>query len=301
MPTWLRSSTGSFTPTGRQRKCSRTSRSSRRTVTAGTATACWCCSVQELLDLFSYAFMQRALLGGLAVAVMAGLVGTFVVQRGLSFLGDGLAHASFGGLALGALIGAFSAGTDLLQQPLLIAVPFTVAVALGIAFVRDRTGLASDSVIGVFFAVAAALAVLFILIIPAERSTVNVESLLFGSILAVGRTDLTVILVTAAVTVATMLLLWPRLAYATFDSELARTDGVKTRQLEYVLFVVSALVVVVSAQMVGVILLAAYLVIPAAAARLVARSLITMTLLAIAAGVVSTLGGLVLSWAFNVP
>ncbi len=257
--------------------------------------------MQELLDLFSYAFMQRALLGGLAVAVMAGLVGTFVVQRGLSFLGDGLAHASFGGLALGALIGAFSAGTDLLQQPLLIAVPFTVAVALGIAFVRDRTGLASDSVIGVFFAVAAALAVLFISIIPAERSTVNVESLLFGSILAVGRTDLTVILVTAAVTVATMLLLWPRLAYATFDSELARTDGVKTRQLEYVLFVVSALVVVVSAQMVGVILLAAYLVIPAAAARLVARSLITMTLLAIAAGVVSTLGGLVLSWAFNVP
>ncbi len=257
--------------------------------------------MQELLDLFSYAFMQRALLGGLAVAVMAGLVGTFVVQRGLSFLGDGLAHASFGGLALGALIGAFSAGTDLLQQPLLIAVPFTVAVAVGIAFVRDRTGLASDSVIGVFFAVAAALAVLFISIIPAERSTVNVESLLFGSILAVGRTDLTVILVTAAVTVLTMLLLWPKLAYATFDSELARTDGVKTRQLEYVLFVVSALVVVVSAQMVGVILLAAYLVIPAAAARLVARSLITMTLLAIAAGVVSTLGGLVLSWAFNVP
>src|SRR5690625_2517688 len=103
--------------------------------------------------------MQRAVLAGLAIAVMAGIAGSFVVQQGLSFLGDGLAHASFGGIALGALVAAFSGSDGILQYPLTLAVPFTILVALGIAFVRDRTQLGSDTVIGVFFAVTVALAV----------------------------------------------------------------------------------------------------------------------------------------------
>lgn len=257
--------------------------------------------MEALIDLFGYTFMQRAMLGGLAIAIMAGLVGTFVVQRGLAFLGDGLAHASFGGLALGAFVGALAGQQGLLQYPLLVAVPFTLLVSLGIAWVRERTQLAPDTVIGVFFAVAAALAVLFISITPPERSTINVESLLFGSILAVGQTDLYVILAVAALTLTVLLPLWPALAYSTFDAELAATDGVPVRRLNYALFTIAALVVVVSAQVVGVILLAAYLVIPAAAARLVARSLAAMTLLAVVFGLASTAAGLVMSFWFDVP
>src|SRR5690625_7497011 len=105
--------------------------------------------------------MQRAVLAGLAIAVMAGIAGSFVVQRGLSFLGDGLAHASFGGITLGAVGAAFSGSDGILQYPLTLAVPFTILVALGTAFVRDRTQLGSDTVIGVFFAVRVGLAVLF--------------------------------------------------------------------------------------------------------------------------------------------
>lgn len=257
--------------------------------------------IDELQTLFSFGFMQRAVLAGLAIAIMSGFAGTFVVQRGLSFLGDGLAHASFGGIALGALVAAFSGSSGILQYPLTLAVPFTIVVALGIAFVRDRTQLGSDTVIGVFFAVTVALAVLFVSIIPPQRSNVDVFSLLFGSILAVQPVDLWVILGVFALTVSVLSLLWSQLAYATFDSELAHTDGVRVRALEYVLFATTALIVVVSAQVVGVVLMAAYLVIPAAAARLVSRSLAGMTVRAVVIGLVSTVLGLLLSYWLDVP
>src|SRR5690625_535194 len=257
--------------------------------------------MEDLALLFSFAFMQRAVVAGLMIAVMAGLAGTFLVQRGLAFLGDGLAHASFGGIATGAFVAAFTGQSGLLQQPLTLALPFTMLVAAGIAFVRDRTRLGSDTVIGVFFAVAMAFAVLVISFIPPDRSAVDLYSLLFGSILAVSRADLAVIAAVFVLATAVLCLLWPRLAYATFDSELAQTDGVPVRLLEYVLFVLSAAIVVVSAQVVGVVLMAAYLVIPAAAGRLLARSLASMTGWAVLFGVLSTVAGLVLSFLIDVP
>ena len=97
----------------------------------------------EFVAVMQLPFMRYALLAGLCVAVMGGVLGVFVVQRGLSFLGDGLAHSAFGGVALGLLVGV--------SQPLWVALPFTLATALGIAWVRERTALSSDTTIGVFF------------------------------------------------------------------------------------------------------------------------------------------------------
>lgn len=252
-------------------------------------------------EMFSYAFVQRAMIGGAAIALMTGLLGVFVVQRGLAFLGDGLAHASFGGIALGALIAQGAVGVGLLEQPLWIALPFTTAIALAIAWVRDHTELSSDTAIGVFFAVSVALGVLFLSRIPPDRNVVDVWHLLFGSILAVGPQDLRIILVTAALVTLLITLFWGRLGYATFDAELAASDGVHVRALDYALFALAAVAVVVSAQVVGVILMAAYLVIPAAAARMAARSLIAMTTGAVVIGIVTTLAGLIASYAFDVP
>lgn len=251
--------------------------------------------------MFELQFMQRAFIGGVAIALMAGLLGVFVVQRGLAFLGDGLAHASFGGIALGALAAYGLGGLGILEQPLVVALPFTLLVALGIASVRDHTNLSSDTAIGVFFALSVALGVLFLSLIPPDRNVVDVWHLLFGSILAVQRDDLRIILIVAAVTLTTLSVLWGRLGYATFDAELAATDGVAVRRLEYLLFALAAVVVVVSAQVVGVILMASYLVIPAAAARLLSRSLSRMTVLSLAIGVASTVVGLVISYLLDVP
>ncbi len=262
--------------------------------------------VGELVEAFAFGFMQRALLAGLLIACMCALLGVFVVQRRLSFLGDGLAHAAFGGMGIGAFVivvsGLSSEGAALLRNPLWIAVPFALLTGLGIAWVRDRTELSSDTAIGVFFAVAVALGVLFFSRIPPDVNIgVNVMDLLFGSILAVRGTELIIITLVAVGSITLLLTLWGRLAYATFDDELARTDGVRSRLLEYLLFGLAAVIIAVSATVVGIILMAAYLVIPAAAARLWARSMIAMTVIAVIIGTTTTALGVAGSYLFDLP
>ncbi len=260
----------------------------------------------ELIDALSFPFMQRALIAGILIAAMNGLLGVFVVQRRLAFLGDGLAHAAFGGMGLGAFVvfvtGLSSVNVFLLQEPLLVAVPFALLAALGIAWVRDHTGLSADTVIGVFFAVSVAAGVLFFSIIPPDIEVgIDFFDILFGSILGVRQGDLVTI---AAVTVLSLVLLiglWGRIAYATFDDELARADGIRTRALEYLLFAVAAVIIAVSALVVGVVLMAAYLVIPAAGARLLARSLLQMTVISVIIGVLATVAGLLLSFVIDAP
>ena len=245
----------------------------------------------EFITVMQLPFMRYALLAGLCVAVMGGVLGVFVVQRGLSFLGDGLAHSAFGGVALGLLVGV--------SQPLWVALPFTLVTALGIAWVRERTALSSDTTIGVFFATSVALGVLFISL---QRTyTTDAWHWLFGSILGVGLEELWIILSVAAISVTLVLILWSRLAYATFDPELAQADGVRVGRLEYALLTLAAVMIVASVKVVGVILMAAYLVIPAAAARLLSRSLATMTLLSVLIGLLSTVSGLVASYFLDVP
>lgn len=245
----------------------------------------------ELLDIFQYAFMQRAVLAGLMVALISALLGVFVVQRGLSFLGDGLAHSTFGGVALGLLLG--------LEQPLWIALPFTFFVALGIAWLRGHTRLSSDTAIGIFFAVSVALGVLFTSL--QREYQADAWGWLFGSILGVGQDDIYVIAFVTLLCLGLFGWLWGQLAYATFDTELAKSDGLKVEGLEYLLFALAAVVVVASVKVVGVILVAAYLVIPAASARLLSRSLSQMTFLSVLVGLSSTLLGLVLSFFLDVP
>lgn len=245
----------------------------------------------ELWEVFQLPFMQRALLAGLLVALMSSVLGVFVVQRGLSFLGDGLAHAAFGGVALGLLLGA--------RQPLWVALVFTLAASLGIAWVRDRTRLSSDTAIGIFFAVSVALGVMFVSL--ETGYSVDAWNLLFGSILGVGRQELLIIVGVTPLGLGLLGTLWGQLAYATFDAELAQADGVRVRGLEYLLFALAAVIVVASVRVVGAILIAAYLVIPAATARLLSRSLFQMTLLSVTLGLFSTVVGLVLSFFLEVP
>lgn len=262
--------------------------------------------MNELLAALSLPFFQRAFIAGLLIALSSGLLGVFVVQRRLSFLGDGLAHAAFGGMGIGAYVivtsGLIGSGLVLLRNPIWIAVPFSILAALAIAALRTRTALSSDTAIGVAFAVSVSLGVMFFSLIPPDANLgVSVMDLLFGSILGVRAADVGAILVTTALATVLLAALWGKLAYATFDDELARADGVRSGALELLLYLVAAVVISVSSVVVGVILMAAYLVIPAASARLVASSLAQMTVLSVLFGVVATISGLVLSFFLDVP
>jgi len=240
-------------------------------------------------ELLTYPFMQRALIAGLLVGFLASYYGVFIVQRGLSFLGSGLAHAAFGGVALGLLLDA---------QPLWIALPFTVIVALGITWVRERTELGGDTATGIFFAVSVALGVLFLAL--EQEYTENAFALLFGSILAVETIDLWLSGAVALLPIATIPF-WSRWAYATFDRELALADRLRVQRDDYLLAVLVAVTVVVAVKVVGIMLIAAFLVIPAAAARMMARTFAGMTVLSILIGVTSTVVGLTLSYHLDVP
>lgn len=242
-----------------------------------------------MLEIFQFPFMQKAMLAGLLVGGLASYFGVFVVQRGLSFLGNGLAHAAFGGVALGLLLDT---------EPLWVAIPFTVFVAIGINWVRDRTDLAGDTSIGIFFSVSMALGIIFLAL--KEDYAADAFSYLFGSILSVASSDLVVIGILAFLLLLT-LPLWNRWAYATYDRELAMADRIGVRWQDYLLSILIALTIVVSIKMVGIVLIAAFLVIPAAAARLVSVTFAGMTLLSVAIGISSTFAGLLASFYMDLP
>lgn len=242
-----------------------------------------------MLEAWSLPFMQRALLAGLILALLAGYYGPFVVQRGLSFLGSGLAHAAFGGVALGLLIGV---------EPLWVAVPFTAIVALGITWVRERTSISGDTAVGIFFAFSMALGIVFLSL--KREYTSEAFTYLFGSILAVSATDLWVSAALLAITLLTMPL-WGRWAYATFDRELAQADRVPVLFDDYLLAFLVALVVVVAMKLVGLLLVAAFLVIPAASARQWSRTFVGMVIGAVAVGIFSVIVGLQISLQFDIP
>lgn len=242
-----------------------------------------------MFEFISLPFMQRALIAGILVGFLASYYGVFVVQRGLGFLGSGLAHAAFGGVALGILLD---------KEPILIALPFTVLVAIGITYVKNKTNLAGDTTIGIFFSVSMALGIIFIFM--KRQYTSDAFNYLFGSILAVSLTD---VIAPAILIVITFFFssFWKRWAYTSFDRELAQADRVPVQIDDYILSVLIAITIVVSIKVVGIVLIAAFLVIPPAASRLINKSFSRMTIFSIVFGISTAILGLWISYYLDVP
>jgi len=242
-----------------------------------------------MIEFISLPYMQRALLGGVLVGFLASYYGVFVIQRKLSFLGSGLAHAAFGGIALGILLSI---------EPLWVAVPFTILVAVGIAWVSDRTELGGDTAVGIFFSVSMALGIIFLFL--KRTYTSDAFSYLFGSILVINWND---ILIASLVMIITLFSgsLWRQWAYTSFDRELALSDRIPVRRDDYLLSILIALTVVVAIKLVGIVLIAAFLVIPAAAARLISKTFRSMTIVSIIFGVSGAVLGLIISYYLDLP
>lgn len=243
-----------------------------------------------MIEILSFPFMQRAILAGILIGFMASYYGVFIVQRKMSFLGSGLAHTAFGGVALALL---------LQKEPLIIAIPFTVLVSILITWLKEKSKLSFDTSIGIFFALSAALGIIFLSL--RDNYSVDAFTYLFGSILAVQKIDIYFTLILGIITLLTVFKYWNKWAYSTFDSELSASDHLHVNSDNYILSVLLSIVIVISVKLIGIILIAAFLVIPAASARLLARTFLSMTILSIIFGIASALIGLLISFIIDVP
>jgi len=243
-----------------------------------------------MFEALLYPFFQKAVAAGILAGFTGSYYGVFVVQRKISFIGSGLAHAAFGGVALGLLLGV---------EPLLTAIPFTIIVALAIVQLQRHTKLAADALIGILFAVSVALGIIFLSI--KTQYTADAYAYLFGSILTVSNTELIIGAILALITIATFFKLWSRWSYATFDIELAGADKLPVRTDDLLLILLISITIVVSIKMVGIILISAYLVIPPATGRLLAKSFGAMTTISIIIGISSSVLGILFSYFLDLP
>jgi zinc transport system permease protein len=243
-----------------------------------------------LTEMLGLPFIQRALVGGLLVVVMLSLLSFFIVLRRISFVGVGISHSALGGVALGLALGASTTMT---------ATVFCIAVALLIGFISRRGRLREDAAIGITFSGTMALGIVLISLAGGLLS--SLFSFLFGSLLAISRSDIYVIAVYCAAVIAFIGIFFKALLHASFDEELARAAGTPVAFLHYLLLILIALAIVASMKLVGIILVSAMLVLPAATAYQVAETYRKVLGLSLLSGVASLLVGLTLSYRFDLP
>lgn len=243
-----------------------------------------------MTDIFHYSFMLRALGAAILVGGLCSTIGVYIVLKRLSFIGAGISHSAFGGVSLGFLLGL---------NPVAIALPFAVAVAMTIRVVSRKGRVSEDVAIGILFATAMALGVIFIALAPADN--VDLFGYLFGSILAVSASDLWLIGILSFAVIGTVILFFKELFFLSFDEELAKVSGLPVEKLYYLLLCLIAVSVVISIKLVGIVLVSALLVVPAATAFQLTRSFKPMMLLSALLGMVSGVVGLIFSYEFDLP
>jgi len=245
--------------------------------------------LEFLIAPFEFGFMQRALIGSVLVGAICALVGTYVVLRGLAFVGDALSHAAFPGVVIAYLLKA---------NIHLGAAIFAVVTALGIGLVSRRGRVSYDTAIGILFAGAFALGVL--LMSRIRGYTVDLFSFLFGNVLGISRQDLLLAGILGTIVALTILLFYKELLLLSFDPTIAEAMGYPVQALNYLLLSLIALTIVISIQAVGIILVVALLVTPSATAYLLTNRFSRMMLLGILFAALAAVSGLYLSYYLNV-
>lgn len=242
------------------------------------------------MSILSYTFFQHALLGSLLASILCGLVGTYIVTRRLVFISGGITHASFGGIGIGVYCGL---------SPILSATVFSVLSACGIQWFSRRRDMREDSAIAIFWTLGMSIGIICSFLAPGF--TPELSSFLFGNILTITDGDLYLL---AALTVVGLLsftiFLRPLISVA-FDAEFARSQRLPVTTIEYLMMAFIALTIVACLRMVGIVLVISMLTIPQVTANLFTRRFKTMAALSVFIGYAGCLGGLFLSYRYNIP
>ncbi|AIL61082.1 metal ABC transporter permease [Pseudomonas alkylphenolica] len=248
-----------------------------------------------LPEALAYGFVVNALLAGLMIGPVLGGLGTLVVVKRFAFFSEAVGHAALTGVAIGILLGEPYTG------PYGSLFGYCLLFGILLNFLRNRTGLSPDTLIGVFLSVSLALGASLLLMLAGKINVHILENVLFGSVLTVSGQDLLVLGVVGTLVLALALPLYNRIMLASFNPQLAAVRGVAVKSLDYLFVVLVTLVTVAAVKVIGAILVGALLVIPAAAARLISQSLKGFFWASVLIATLSTLVGILLPIVFDLP
>lgn len=238
----------------------------------------------------SYGFLQRALLAGIFVAIACALLGVFLILRRDAMIGHGLAHVTFAGIALGLLLNI---------MPLVMALAIAVLAALGIMKLKEKAGLYGDTAIAIFSSVGFAFGILLVTL--AQGFNVDLFAYLFGEILAIDTAEVWLSVALAVIVVLIVILNYHKFMYVTFDREAAKASGIKVSRLDVVLTILTAVTIVLGMKVVGILLVSALVVIPAAAGLQLATNFKQAIFLSSVVAFLSVVFGLLLAYYFDFP
>ncbi|MBM3241466.1 metal ABC transporter permease [Candidatus Poribacteria bacterium] len=244
----------------------------------------------DIIKFLQYSFIQKAFFAGSFVGIICASLGLFLVLRKMSLIGDGLSHVSFGAIALGLFFGVY---------PFYVAVPLVLAASYLILKITEKARIYGDAAIGIVSAVGIAGGV--ILASLSRGFNVDLFSYLFGNILAISQLELVISVLLSIIVLALLYFYYWDLFSATFDEEYAKTSGIKTGFINILLALLTALTVVLSVKMVGVMLVSALLILPAVTALQISKGFMTSLLLAVIVSLISVIAGISCSFFLNLP
>jgi zinc transport system permease protein len=243
-----------------------------------------------MLEIFQYSFMIRAFLAGLMIAIIAPIIGNFLVVRRFSLIADTLSHVALSGVAIGLLFKA---------QPLLVTVIVTVLVSIVIEKLRTSKNIPGEAVLAMFLPGGLALSI--VLISLANGFNANLFAYLFGSITTVTDSDLWFTLGLGIITLATVVFFYKKLLFAAFDEESAKISGIPVGFVNLLLIVLTAITVSLSMRVVGILLIGALMVIPVVTGMQLARSFLQSIYYSLGFALVAVIFGLFASYYLNLP
>lgn len=244
----------------------------------------------DIISLLSHGFIQRALVAGSFIAILCATLGTFLVLRRFSLIGDGLAHVTFGGVAVGLFLGVY---------PMYIAVPIVMICSLGILKLVDKARLYGDAAIGIVSSLGIACGI--ILASKAGGFNVDLFSYLFGNILAISNAEVMTSISLSVVLIAVIWFFYHDLLSITFDEESAKASGVKTKAINTILVLLTSLTVVLAMRVVGIMLISSLLILPPVTALQVTRGFRMTIIIASVSGVLSVVLGVFFSLVADLP
>jgi zinc transport system permease protein len=249
--------------------------------------------MMELSNILNYEFVQRAFLAGIFIAAIASILGVFLVLRRFSLIGDGLAHITFGSVAVVMLIGISPAYITL------AALPLVMLSSLAILKLTQSRRIQGDAAIGIVSSIGIATGI--ILVSLSKGYNIDLFSYLFGNILTVTQAELLLSFIVFLVVIATVIIFYDDLLAVTFDEELARTMGVKTKRINMILFLLTAITAVLAMKVAGIMLVSAMLIIPPLTALQLSFSFRMTIFSSVLFSVLSVICGLFLAFLLNLP